>query len=147
MTSGPAVVQVVCAIIERNGGFLAAKRAAHQTNGLLWEFPGGKVMEGETAECALVRELREELGIEVRIVKRLPTSFHEYPWISIDLVPFICSLTSGEPQPHEHAELRWIDKKESSALEWAPADVPVLEGYLAQCNYSSRSRRTGALDM
>jgi 8-oxo-dGTP diphosphatase len=137
----------VCAIIERNGGFLAAKRAAHQTNGLLWEFPGGKVMEGETAECALVRELREELGIEVRIVKRLPTSFHEYPWISIDLVPFICSLTSGEPQPHEHAELRWIDKKESSALEWAPADVPVLEGYLAQCNYSSRSRRTGALDM
>lgn len=130
MTGQPAVTEVVCAIIERGGLFLAAKRAEGQSNALLWEFPGGKVREGEAVEDALKREIREELGIVVKIKKKLQSSAHTYPWIAINLVPFICTISSGEPHAHEHSELRWVNKDEALKLPWAPADVPVLEEYL-----------------
>lgn len=132
MSEQPASVPVVCAIIERGGLFLAAKRAQGQSNALLWEFPGGKVRDRESAEDALEREIREELGVVVKIIKRLRSSAHTYPWISIELVPFICTIFSGDPHAHEHSELRWVNKKEALKLPWAPADVPVLEEYLGR---------------
>jgi 8-oxo-dGTP diphosphatase len=125
-------VPVVCAIIEHRGRFLAAKRAQGQSNALLWEFPGGKVKDGEAVEDALRRELLEELGVIIKVVSPLTHVFHTYPWISIDLIPFICSIASGSPGPHEHAEIRWVDKEEALKLDWAPADMPVLDEYLAR---------------
>jgi 8-oxo-dGTP diphosphatase len=130
VTPESAAVPVVCAIIERGGRFLAAKRAPGQSNALLWEFPGGKVKDGEAAENALEREVQEELGVAVILKKRLRSSAHSYPWVSINLVPFICGIASGEPLAHEHAEIRWVDRKEALRLEWAAADIPVLEEYL-----------------
>ena len=125
-----AAVPVVCAIIERAGRILAAQRAAHESNALLWEFPGGKVKKGEAARTALARELKEELGIEVSICSAGVPHIHTYPTIIIELIPFVCSLAKGEPRPHEHAAIRWISMHEAKELSWAPADIPVLEDYL-----------------
>lgn len=122
-------VPVACGIIERNGMFLAAQRGAGQSNAGLWEFPGGKVRRDETPETALVRELQEELGIEVMITAKLVSFSHAYPWITIDLIPFVCKIINGEPHPREHAEIRWIDAQKALLLAWTPADIPVMRNY------------------
>ena len=123
-------VPVVCGVIERGAAFLAARRAPGQSNPGLWEFPGGKVHEGETTEAALARELQEELGVRIRITAPLGSHPYTYPWITIELIPFICILDEGEPAPREHAEIKWIEANEAQTLFWAPADVPVLLDYL-----------------
>jgi 8-oxo-dGTP diphosphatase len=125
----PGPVPVVCAIIERKGLMLACRRNPRQTNAGLWEFPGGKVRQGEPLRDALVREIREELGIEVVPNTPLTPVTHTYPWITIELIPFVCSIKQGEPHPHEHAEVRWVDKTEAMGLEWAEADVPIVKEY------------------
>jgi 8-oxo-dGTP diphosphatase len=127
----PNAVPVACGIIERNGMFLAAQRGAGQSNAGLWEFPGGKVRRDETPETALVRELQEELGIEVTITAKLISFPHAYPWITIDLIPFVCKIINGEPHPREHAEIRWLDISNTRHLVWAPADIPALREYLS----------------
>jgi 8-oxo-dGTP diphosphatase len=135
--SGP--VPVVCAIVERKGRVLACRRNPRQTNAGLWEFPGGKVRKGEPRRAALVREIREELGIEAAPQKPLTPVTHAYPWIAIKLIPFVCSLEQGEPHPHEHAEVRWVDKKEAMKLDWAEADVPIVREY-----YKKMVTKTGS---
>lgn len=129
-SAGLNVVSVVCGIIERGDLFLAALRGPAQSNANLWEFPGGKVCSSETAEAALQRELREELGIEVSVTTPLPSHTFTYPWITIELTPFICTLVHGEPRPREHAEIRWVTLQEAQVLQWAPADVAVVREYL-----------------
>jgi 8-oxo-dGTP diphosphatase len=129
-------VPVVCGIIEHNNKFLAAQRGTGQSNAGFWEFPGGKVHCGETAEAALLRELKEELAIEVSITVPLASHTYTYPWITINLIPFVCSLTSGEPHPREHAGVKWIDSSDARTLPWTPADVPVLKEYLDSKKFS-----------
>lgn len=123
-------IPVVCAIIEKNEKFLAAKRASGQFNSGLWEFPGGKVEKSEAYEDALRRELREELDIKINIHSGLSSVVYHYPGKSIELIPFICSLCGKEPVPLEHEEIRFISREESSELNWTAADIPVLEEYL-----------------
>jgi 8-oxo-dGTP diphosphatase len=123
---------VVCAIIERDSRFLAALRAPGQSNAGMWEFPGGKVHSGESHEDALFRELIEELSISVATIRKYPSHIHVYPAITIELIPFVCEILSGEPVPAEHAEIQWVDEKEARALVWAAADVQVLEKYLRE---------------
>jgi 8-oxo-dGTP diphosphatase len=126
----PDAVPVVCGIIERAGMFLSARRGFGRSNAGLWEFPGGKVRSNETTEAALIREMHEELGLEISVTARLPPNRHSYPWITIKLIPFICAIVRGEPQLREHMEIRWLTIQEAKALEWAPADVAVLDEYL-----------------
>jgi 8-oxo-dGTP diphosphatase len=121
-------VTVVCAILERGGTILAAQRGPGQSNAGLWEFPGGKVHPGESPECALRREILEELGIEVSIIRPLAPVLYSYPWITIDLLPFVCTA-SAEPVPREHSSLKWVLPEEARLLKWSPADVPALENY------------------
>lgn len=125
------VVPVACGIIERGSLFLAALRGPCRSNAGLWEFPGGKVRSNETAETALLRELREELGIEVAVTSPLPSHRHVYPSATIELIPFICRIISGEPCPREHTEIRWLNAGEALSIVWSPADLPVLKEYLA----------------
>jgi 8-oxo-dGTP diphosphatase len=127
-----APVPVVCAVIERNNLILACCRGAGQSNAGLWEFPGGKVKTRESPRAALIRELREELGIEAFPHTALTPVPHAYPWITIELIPFICSLENGEPHPHEHAEVRWLDRESAEELSWAPADIPVVREYFSR---------------
>ncbi len=124
--------QVVCAIVERDLMLLAACRNKGQSNGGLWEFPGGKVHRGETLVDALHREIREELDIAITIHRELPPVIWDYPWIAIELFPFICSINGDrEPNPVEHAAIRFVSPEEAFYLSWAPADRIVVERYCA----------------
>jgi 8-oxo-dGTP diphosphatase len=124
-------IDVVCAIIRKDGRILIARRGKDQGHAGLWEFPGGTVHEGETSEQALHRELMEELRIKVIILKALAPSIHAYRAKTICLIPFECRIAGGEPTAVEHSELRWIDPRDASGIDWAPADVPILEEYRA----------------
>ncbi|MBE2282299.1 MAG: (deoxy)nucleoside triphosphate pyrophosphohydrolase [Prosthecobacter sp.] len=125
-------VPVVCAIIVREDRIMLARRPPDKKLGGLWEFPGGKVELGETAEAALHRELHEELGCVVRIVQTLPPFVHDYSWGSIELLPFVCELAVGspEPHPHEHTALAWVERSALHSYELAPADVPLLKALI-----------------
>lgn len=122
-------LDVVCAVLERNGTVMIAKRPEGKRLGGLWEFPGGKVEAGESAEQALHRELQEELGCQVRITRELPPCEHAYDWGRIRLIPFVCGLTaeSTEPHPHEHSELHWVTLDQLNDYDLAPADLPVVK--------------------
>jgi 8-oxo-dGTP diphosphatase len=97
---------------------------------LKWEFPGGKIEPGETAEQCLVREIKEELDITVEIIRDLPANRHTYAAVTIELIPFICRHTCGEITLKEHAQYQWLPADELLALDWADADVPIVKNYL-----------------
>jgi 8-oxo-dGTP diphosphatase len=127
-------VPVVCALIERQGQVLLARRPAHKHPALKWEFPGGKVDPGETAEAALVREIREELGCDIAIVGALPRLAHAYGPAAVEMIPFVCRLSPDSPEPHpaEHVEIRWVKPGELLAHDLAGADRPIVTAYLNQ---------------
>ena len=128
--SDPRHIHVTCAIIEREGLVLAAQRSAAMNLPLKWEFPGGKIHPGELPEECLRRELLEELGIRVRVGISLPPCSHQYPAVSVTLYPFVCAIESGEIVLHEHAAIVWLSPKDLHTLDWAEADLPVVEAYL-----------------
>ena len=121
------MIEVVCGIIEDGEGrFLACRRPKGKHLGGLWEFPGGKVDPGESLPNALVRELREELAIDVSVGEALDPVDWDYGSTSIRLHPFLCRIVGGELQPHEHDAVSWCAPDDLDSLEWAPADVPIL---------------------
>jgi A/G-specific adenine glycosylase len=99
---------VTAAVLRRDGKALLAKRPSRGLLGGMWEFPGGKVEEGETLETCLVREIREELGAHVKVNEPLGVYKHAYTHFRITLYAFLCELTDGEPRPIEAAELAWV---------------------------------------
>lgn len=123
---------VVCALIERDGHVLMAQRPAHKHLGGKWEFPGGKNEPGETPEAALHRELQEELGVSIDIIRSLAPHTHAYSTVTIELIPFVVRLTPGSPAPqaHEHAAIRWVPATELLALDLPEADLPIIADYL-----------------
>lgn len=122
---------VACAIIEQEGTVLAAQRSASMTLPLKWEFPGGKIEEGESPEECLQRELMEELGISVHIDEAISPATHSYPDFTVTLYPFTCRLAGGTLTMHEHNDLKWIGRQRMPELDWAAADLPVIDKYLA----------------
>ncbi len=121
------MVLVVAAAIIRDGRVLAARRAPGRRQAGLWELPGGKVEPGESEPEALVREIDEELGVQVAVHERLAHSDHAYPHVTIRLVAWRCSLLAGVPQERDHDAYEWVDASELRGLSWAPADVPLLD--------------------
>ncbi len=121
-------LEVVCAIIRLHDRVLATRRDPQRAYPLMWEFPGGKLEEGEPAEAALHRELEEELNLKVDILeKREPVDYTDGEF-SVRLLPYLCKpAQDAAPVPAEHVELRWITLAESRQLTWAPADVPLVE--------------------
>ncbi|HEX2862738.1 MAG TPA: (deoxy)nucleoside triphosphate pyrophosphohydrolase [Lacunisphaera sp.] len=121
-------IPVVCAIIERAGRVLVAQRPAHKLLPLKWEFPGGKVEPGEEPSDAIVREIREELGCTVVVTRALPPFVHDYQTVVIAMIPFVCSLAAGspEPHPHEHVAIAWVSPDGLQGYDLAAADWPVV---------------------
>ena len=121
------IVEVVAALIWDKGKFLICQRPANKARGLLWEFVGGKVENGETKEQALIRECNEELAITVKPHDIFTQVKHEYPDITIRLTLFNCSIVRGQLQLLEHHDMRWITPAEIPNYEFCPADKEILK--------------------
>jgi 8-oxo-dGTP diphosphatase len=122
-------LHVACAIIERDGLVLAAQRGAAGSMPLKWEFPGGKIDGAETPEECLRRELLEEMGVEVNPARQLSPQTHHYPEFSVTLYPFVCTMEDIGIHLHEHAAIAWLPPEELHRLDWAEADLPVIDSY------------------
>ena len=119
-------IEVSCAIIFQEGKILCAKRSAKMSMGGLFEFPGGKIENGESPEEALKREILEELSIEIEPVKALPKVIHCYsPQMTITLYPFLCLWRKGLVILAEHEEVKLLEWDDFDQLKWAEADIPV----------------------
>ena len=122
------MIEVVCGVIEdAEGRYLACLRPAGKHLGGRWEFPGGKVDPGETPDSALVRELREELAVDVEVGPALTPVNWNYGERLIRLLPFYCHITGGELRAVEHEALRWCLPQHFDDLRWADADIPILK--------------------
>ncbi|MCP8968603.1 (deoxy)nucleoside triphosphate pyrophosphohydrolase [Ectobacillus ponti] len=122
------LVKVVGAVTyNESGEILCALRSPDMSLPNLWEFPGGKIEEGEQPEETLVREIQEELDCTVDVYELIADVVHEYPNIIVNLLTYRTKIVSGTPTAKEHAELRWVPLAELHTLEWAPADVPTIE--------------------
>ena len=120
-------VEVSAALIFRDGKLLITQRQAKSHLGGLWEFPGGKREAGETFEQCLVREIREELGVEISVGALFEEISHTYPEKTVRLKFFNCELLSGEPQPLECAAFKWIGKSELDDEAFPAADAQLLQ--------------------
>jgi 8-oxo-dGTP diphosphatase len=123
------VAQVVVAAIIQNpqGQYLCCKRGDWKSAPGKWEFPGGKPEANESLEDALTREIREELGVDIKVLRQFDRSTTG----DIDLVCFVCELIDEVPTSStDHSELRWVPEEELSKLDWAEPDLPALKRIL-----------------
>jgi mutator protein MutT len=120
-------IEVSAALIFRGGQLLITQRRADSHLGGRWEFPGGKREAGETFEQCLVREIREELGVEIVVGQLFEEISHDYPEKSVHLKFFLCKLVAGEPQPLDCAAVKWIEKAGLDEHEFPAADARLLE--------------------
>lgn len=123
-------LHVTCALIETGNNVLCAQRSATMNMPLKWEFPGGKMHEGETPGECLIRECSEELGIVIDIVTPGPACSYRYPAFDITLYPFTAIITSGTIGLTEHASAVWLPPEKLMSLDWAEADIAVVEWYM-----------------
>ncbi|MGL4762492.1 MAG: (deoxy)nucleoside triphosphate pyrophosphohydrolase [Sarcina sp.] len=125
-------IKVVAAIIENNNNeILCALRSNSMSLGGHWEFPGGKVEEGENLSDAIIREIKEELNCEISCDGVIfNDNTHEYDNFIVNLISLKCKLISGIPTATEHAKLIWLDRSHLSSLNWAPADIPAAQQLL-----------------
>jgi 8-oxo-dGTP diphosphatase len=124
------IIDVTCAIISIEDKILVVQRGEKMQLPLKWEFPGGKIEKGESAEDCVRREIKEELDIEIELISSLiPSKFH-YIGFSIQLFPFLAKCIKGEIKLTEHKQYLLLKKNELKSLDWAEADIPVLNEYL-----------------
>ena len=124
----PIVLVSAVALIDADSRVLLARRPEGKAMAGLWEFPGGKVDEGETPEAALIRELHEELGIDTHESCLAPIGFasHGYDDFHLLMPLFVCRKWLGDPEPREGQELAWVRPNRMREYEMPPADVPLV---------------------
>ena len=127
-------ITVVCSLIVRNDTVLCAQRSERMALPLKWEFPGGKLEDGEVPEDALKREIMEELAIHITVGRALNVSEYTYEnGRTIRLLPYLATMQSSqEPVANEHAELRWVKAADLLDLDWAAADVPIVQQFVRE---------------
>ena len=120
-------IKVVCGIIWKDGKVFIARRKPGKSLAGFWEFPGGKLDEGEEPEAALIRELEEELGMDVKISSFFGSKTHHYESFSIELIAYTCAFISASYHLTDHDEISFVDPKELSSFQIAPADLFIVE--------------------
>ncbi len=128
------MIEVTCAIILKGNKILVTQRSEKMKLPLKWEFPGGKVEKNETEESCLLREIKEELNLEIEIIEKLESKKFDYETFSINLIPFVAKYLNGVIVLSEHKDFKWLTKGELKFLDWAAADIPVLNEFL-KLNY------------
>lgn len=120
-------IYVTGAVIIEQGKIFCAQRNQNTSLPLMWEFPGGKIEEGETKEKSLIREIREELHCDIKVIEEIEHTVYEYDFGIVHLTTFLCELISGQPKLVEHHDSKWLKIEELNSLDWAPADIPTIE--------------------
>lgn len=124
------MIDVTCAIIINDKKILVTQRSEKMSLPLKWEFPGGKVEKNETPEKCIIREIKEELNLEIEIENKLESKTFNYEGFSINLIPFIAKKLSGDVSLIEHKSFLWLEVGDLKNLDWAAADIPILEDFL-----------------
>jgi 8-oxo-dGTP diphosphatase len=122
-----SIINVAAGIIVENNKVLAARRKPGLHLAGFWEFPGGKIEEGETLKQALKRELNEELNINLEIGNFIKKVEYEYPEFYIIMHVFYCHINTRDMDLNEHIDSKWLSKNELFELDWAAADIPIVE--------------------
>lgn len=128
-------LEVVAAMIVRDGRFLLCRRPLSKARGGQWEFPGGKVEAGETKFEAIVRELREELNITVEPQAECANALYDYPDLTVSLTLIWAKIAEGEPELLEHLDAKWVTVQQAAAMELCPADRILLRQVERMENY------------
>ena len=119
-------LNVVAAIIHKDNKILATKRGYGEFINQ-WEFPGGKIEENETKEDALIREIKEELNVDIKITNFALDLEYQYPTFYLKMSCYDCIIKSGTPKLLEHNDARWLSKDELDDVNWIPADIAVVD--------------------
>lgn len=127
-------IEVVAAIIKYQDKILCVQRGKGKYDyiSLKYEFPGGKVEKGESLTEAIVREIQEELSLDIKVENPFLKVEHQYPDFSITMHSFICTSERDNLVLHEHIDSKWLELRELRGLNWAAADVPIVEKLVAQ---------------
>jgi 8-oxo-dGTP diphosphatase len=128
-TTGPRLLLVAaCALVDSDHRVLLARRPEGKPMAGLWEFPGGKVHDDETPEACVIRELEEELGLDVTANCLAPLTFASYDYDEFHLLMplFVCRVWQGMPQPREGQTIKWLRPRDMSVYPMPPADLPLV---------------------
>ena len=118
-------IKVTAAIIIHNNRVFATQRGYGEFKDG-WEFPGGKVEEGETSRTALVREIREELDTEIAVGELFDTVEYDYPAFHLSMDCFLCKVVSGKLVLKKHEDARWLSREQLDSVDWLPADIGLI---------------------
>ncbi len=124
------IINVTCAIIVIENKILVTQRSEKMKLPLKWEFPGGKLEENESEIDCIKREIKEEINIEIEVLRKLSNSIYDYGNFKINLIPFIAKHILGEIKLTEHRDYKLLQKTELLSLDWAEADLPIVEEFL-----------------
>ena len=119
-------IRVVAAVIRERDKIFATQRGYGEFKGG-WEFPGGKIEEGEIPQEALLREIKEELDVEIAVGDLIDTIEYDYPTFHLSMDCFWVEIISGEVVLKEHESMKWLTKDSLDSIEWLPADVSIIE--------------------
>ncbi len=125
-------VHVVAAVIRKNDKIFATQRGYGEFKDG-WEFPGGKIEEGETSEQALVREIKEELDTDIKVGKQIDTIEYDYPNFHLSMECFWCEIVKGGLELKEHEAARWLTRETLYSVDWLPADVSLIGKIKKEC--------------
>ncbi len=120
-------IHVAAAIIIQEQSILIAQRKDSGELARKWEFPGGKLEEGESGEQAIAREIREELSLEISVERHFMQVSHQYSTFHLTMDAYLCRMKSGEITLSEHLDSRWITPEQLMQPDWAAADIPIAE--------------------
>ena len=124
-------IEVVCAIIKKDNKYFCCQRGPGRALAYKWEFPGGKIESDETKEAALVREIKEELKSDIKVIRYIGVSNHQYTDLekpfSITMYAYLCELINGDLELTEHVDSKWVTIDEMKEMDFAAADIPLIK--------------------